>query len=101
LRRALEAARACGATALEDYAHQELLASGARPRRRPVVGIEALTPTERRVAAMAAGGLSNREIAQALFVSLKTVETHLSRAYRKLDVRSRTELPRALGTHPR
>ena len=67
----------------------------------PIGGIDALTPTELRVAAMAASGLSNREIAQDLFVSLKTVETHLGRAYRKLDVRSRTELPRALGASPR
>jgi DNA-binding CsgD family transcriptional regulator len=96
LHRALEAAHACGATALEERAHQELLASGARPRRIPVAGVDSLTPTERRVAAMAAEGLSNREIAQALFVSLKTVEMHLSHAYRKLDLSSRSELPRAL-----
>jgi DNA-binding CsgD family transcriptional regulator len=96
LRRAVELAHACGATALEERAHQELLASGARPRRRPVTGVDALTPSELRVASMAADGLSNREIAQDLFVSLKTIEMHLSRSYRKLDVSSRSELPRAL-----
>jgi DNA-binding CsgD family transcriptional regulator len=97
LRRAVAIAHACGATALEERAHDELLASGARPRRRPTTGVDALTPTELRVAAMAATGLTNREIAQHRFVSLKTVETHLGRAYRKLDVKSRTELPQALS----
>jgi DNA-binding NarL/FixJ family response regulator len=96
LRRAVELAHACGARALEERAHQELLASGARPRRRPVSGVDSLTPSELRVATMAADGMSNREIAQDLFVSLKTVEMHLSRGYRKLDVSSRSELPRAL-----
>jgi DNA-binding CsgD family transcriptional regulator len=93
LRRAMQIAHECGARALEERAHQELLASGARPRRRQVSGVDALTPSERRVAGLAAEGLSNREIAQSLFVSLKTVEMHLSRAYRKLDLKSRTELP--------
>jgi DNA-binding CsgD family transcriptional regulator len=96
LRRAVELAHDCGATALEERAHQELLASGARPRRRPVTGVDALTPSELRVASMAAGGMSNREIAQDLFVSLKTVEMHLRRGYRKLDVSSRSQLPLAL-----
>jgi DNA-binding NarL/FixJ family response regulator len=60
-------------------------------------GIEALTASERRVAEMATNGLGNREIAQALFVSEKTIERHLSNAYRKLDISARSELPRALG----
>jgi DNA-binding CsgD family transcriptional regulator len=55
------------------------------------------TPSERRVAAMAAEGLSNREIAQALFITLRTVEMHLSRAFRKLDISTRTQLPAALA----
>jgi DNA-binding CsgD family transcriptional regulator len=96
LRQALELAHRCGATALEDRARQELLATGARPRRIPVSGVDSLTPSERRVAKMAAEGLSNREIAGSLFVSLKTVEMHLSRVYRKLDLSSRTELAGAL-----
>jgi DNA-binding CsgD family transcriptional regulator len=96
LRRAMELAYAGGARAVQEEARSELLASGARPRRIPVSGVDSLTPSERRVAAMAADGLTNREIAQALFVSLKTVEMHLSRAYRKLDLSSRSELARAL-----
>ena len=61
-----------------------------------LTGPAALTASERRTAEMAATGLSNAEIAQALFVTVKTVEGHLSGAYRKLDVRSRAELPGAL-----
>ena len=57
----------------------------------------ALTASERRVATLAAEGQTNREIAQALFVTPKTVEVHLSNAYRKLDIRSRRELPGALA----
>ena len=60
------------------------------------MGAEALTASERRVAAMAAEGLSNPEIAQALFITKKTIESHLSNAYRKLGIRSRTELTAAL-----
>ena len=60
-------------------------------------GLEALTASERRVAQMAADDLSNKEIAQALFVTVKTVETHLGRVYRKLAVRSRKELALALS----
>ena len=53
-----------------------------------------LTQTERQVAALVAQGLSNREVAGQLFVSLRTVESNLSRIYRKLGVRSRTEMAR-------
>jgi DNA-binding CsgD family transcriptional regulator len=60
-------------------------------------GVESLTPSEVRVARLAAGGMGNREIAQELFVSVKTVETHLGSAYRKLDISSRSELPEALS----
>jgi DNA-binding NarL/FixJ family response regulator len=58
--------------------------------------VEALTASERRIATLAAEGLSNPEIAQALFVTKKTVETHLGNAYRKLGIRSRRELGAAL-----
>ena len=61
---------------------QELVATGAHPRRRHSAGRDALTPSERRIATMAADGLTNREIAQSLYLSLKTVDMHLSRVYR-------------------
>ena len=61
-----------------------------------ITGRDALTTTEDRIARMAAEDMTNREIAQALFVTVKTVETHLGRAYRKLGISSRRELPRAL-----
>ena len=97
LRDAVELARVCGAEPLVQRAHEELLAAGARPRRFRETGVESLTASERRIATMAAEGLTNREIAQALFVTPKTVEMHLHNAFRKLDVRSRTELPSALS----
>jgi DNA-binding CsgD family transcriptional regulator len=90
-------AHGCGATALVERAHGELLAAGARPRRVALTGAAALTPSERRVARLAAEGMSNKEIAQALFVTLRTVEMHLSNAYGKLEIRSRYELAPALG----
>jgi DNA-binding CsgD family transcriptional regulator len=96
LRAGLELAQRCGAGALAERAHRELVSTGARPRRLVRSGVDALTASERRVAAMASEGLTNREIAQALFVSAKTVETHLGHAYRKLDIGSRTQLSRAL-----
>jgi DNA-binding CsgD family transcriptional regulator len=67
-------------------------ATGARPRRLVLTGVESLTPSERRVAAMAAEGLTNPQIAQALFVSTRTVEGHLTHVFRKLDVVARSEL---------
>jgi DNA-binding CsgD family transcriptional regulator len=98
LRRALDLADACGAGPLAEQARQELQAAGGRARR-PLSGVGSLTASERRIAAMAADGLSNPEIAQALFITKKTVETHLGNAYRKLDIRSRTELAAALAGH--
>ena len=89
-------AHACGATALVERAHEELLSAGARPRRIAVTGAASLTPSERRAARLAVDGMSNKEIAQALFVTLRTVEMHLSNAYGKLKIRSRHELARAL-----
>jgi DNA-binding CsgD family transcriptional regulator len=97
LRRALDLAEACGAPPLVERARQELRAAGGRPRRARSSGADGLTASERRTAAMAADGLSNPEIAQALFVTKKTVESHLGSAYRKLGIRSRTELAAALG----
>jgi len=70
--------------------------AGARPRRLSFSGVESLTASERRVAEMASSGQSNREIAQGLFLTVKTVENHLSRVYTKLGVRSRLALPEAL-----
>jgi DNA-binding CsgD family transcriptional regulator len=97
---ALDLAHHCGAAGLAEQARAELLAAGSRPRRTGLTGSAALTPSERRVAEVAARGLSNREIAQALFVTVKTVEMHLGRAYRKLDIRSRAELADALPSGP-
>jgi DNA-binding CsgD family transcriptional regulator len=97
LREGLEAARRCAATALADRAYQELVTAGARPRRLMFSGVESLTASESRVAAMAAEGMGNREIAQSLFVTVKTVENHLGRSYAKLGIHSREELPAALA----
>jgi DNA-binding CsgD family transcriptional regulator len=97
LRQGLELAHKLGATALEERAQTELAATGARPRRLMLSGIESLTPSERRVAEMAADNLTNKDIAQALFVTPKTVEVHLSSVYRKLEISSRAQLPAALG----
>jgi DNA-binding CsgD family transcriptional regulator len=96
LRSAVELAHRCGAHALEDAALAELRATGARPRRRMTTGAGALTPSERRIADLAATGQQNREIAQALFVTMATVEFHLRNAYRKLGISSRTQLSHAL-----
>jgi DNA-binding CsgD family transcriptional regulator len=100
LREAVDIALATGARAVARTAHEELVATGAKPRRLRQSGAEALTATERRVAAMAAEGMSNRGIAQALFVSEKTVETHLGNAYRKLGINARTHLVGALAGNP-
>ncbi len=94
LRRGADLAVRSGATVLARRAHTELAASGARPRRLVLSGTDSLTPSEHRVVQMAAQGISNREIAQALFVTAKTVETHLRHSYQKLGIRSRRELPR-------
>ena len=96
LRDGLDLAHRCGATPLADRAVEELRAAGGRPRRRAGTGADALTASERRVAELAASGVSNKEIAQSLFVTLRTVELHLSNAYSKLEIRSRHELATAL-----
>ena len=94
---ALDLADSCGATALVRELGVALRAAGARPRRAQLTGPAALTPSERQVARLAADGRSNREIAEALYVTVRTVEWHLSHAYRKLDIRSRRDLPAALA----
>jgi DNA-binding CsgD family transcriptional regulator len=94
---ALERARASGARLVEERALEELEVAGTRVQRAARRGADALSPSERRVVALAIEGLSNRQIAEALFVTRKAVEWHLGNAYRKLDVRSRRELPAALG----
>jgi DNA-binding NarL/FixJ family response regulator len=68
----------------------------ARPRRVALSGVRSLTPSERRVAQLAARGLGNHEIAQTLFVTVKTIETHLGHIYAKLGITSRTALPHEL-----
>lgn len=97
LERAFELARACDASAVVEQVRTELAASGIRRRRDEAGGAGALTPSERRVADLAAGGRTNREIAQELFVTPKTVEVHLSAAYRKLGIASRHALAGALA----
>jgi class 3 adenylate cyclase/DNA-binding CsgD family transcriptional regulator len=100
LRRALELAYRSGAEPLAERAQTELAATGARPRRLVLTGLDSLTPSERRVAEMAAEGMSNKEIAQTLFVTTKTVEVHLSNVYRKLEIASRAQLAGVLEPVP-
>jgi DNA-binding CsgD family transcriptional regulator len=97
LRRGLDLAHRFGAHALERQARDELAAAGARVRTPVASGPDSLTPSERRVAEMAAAGHANATIAQALFVTLRTVETHLTHAYRKLEIDARAELSAALA----
>ena len=97
LREALEIAARCGALPLMEWVQGEALAAGARPRRPRLRGVDALTPSELRVARLAAEGRSNREIAQDLFITAKTVADHLSSSYSKLDITSRDQLTAALG----
>ena len=96
LGQALDLAHHCGGLAIAERARQELRIAGARPRRDALRGRDALTPSELRVARMAADGMTNRSIAQALFVTLRTVELHLTSSYAKLGIGSRTELAEAL-----
>jgi DNA-binding NarL/FixJ family response regulator len=100
LRQAVELATICGAASLAERAERELLATGARPRRIALSGVDSLTPSERRVAELAATGPTNREIAQTLFVTQRTVEVHLTSIYRKLGISSRSQLAAALGVSP-
>jgi DNA-binding CsgD family transcriptional regulator len=93
----LDLAERCGARALAERARTELRAAGGRPRQLLGGGARQLTVSERRVAELAAEGRSNPEIAQALFVTRKTVETHLGHVYQKLGVPGRGQLGRALA----
>jgi DNA-binding CsgD family transcriptional regulator len=93
----LDAAHVCGGHRLAERARDELRAAGARPHRERLYGPEALTASERRVSQLAADGLTNRQIAQALFVTSKTVEMHLSHAYAKLGITGREELSPTLS----
>ncbi|HEY1818338.1 MAG TPA: AAA family ATPase, partial [Trebonia sp.] len=101
LREGLQLAGGMGAAPLVETARFELRAIGLRPRRSAVTGPDSLTPTERRVAELAASGLTNRQTAEALFVTVKTVETHLARVYQKLGITTRTELLQAINELPR
>lgn len=98
LRLGIEQALACGATALAERLRGELRAGGGRPPQLELSGLAALTPSERRVCDLAAQDMSNREVAQSLFVTEKTVELHLTNAYRKLGIRSRFQLASVIGT---
>ncbi len=100
LRQGLELAHRCRAEPLASLAQEELLAAGARPRRPWLTGVDALTPSELRVARLAASGHSNQEVAQSLFITTQTVKGHLSSAYRKLGIASRRELSDALARQP-
>ncbi|NEA36885.1 LuxR family transcriptional regulator [Streptomyces sp. SID13031] len=88
----LELAYRCGAAPVVEFARTELRASGARPRRMMTSGAGSLTTSERRVADLAVRDLTNRQIAQELFVTIKTVEVHLSAVYRKLGITQRRQL---------
>lgn len=96
LRAGMELADRCAATALVEHAATQLRLAGARPRRIATSGRASLTPAEHRVCDLAVQGMSNRQIAQALFVTLRTVEMHLTNAYRKLGISSREQLSSTL-----
>lgn len=95
-----DAASRCQALPLAARAREELVVLGARPRRLQFSGIESLTASERRTVDLVVQGRTNRQVAEELFVTMKTVETHLGNAYRKLDIRSRGELAAALAGAP-
>lgn len=96
LRAAIELAHRCGAVPLEEKGREELIAAGGRPRRVAISGVESLTVAELRTARLAAEGFNNREIAERLFVTVRTVETHLTHVYDKLAIGGRPELAEAL-----
>src|SRR5260370_23272250 len=96
LEEGLALAHQCGARALQDRALAELLAAGARPRRPPASGRDTLTPSELRIAGLAGAGQTNRQIAQRLFITQKTVETHLAHAFRNLHIASHAPIPAPL-----
>ncbi len=97
LRRGLDLAGETGAGGLAERARAGLVRAGARPRREALTGVGALTPSELRASRLAAAGLTNRQIAEELFVTQKTVERHLKHAFGKLGVTRRYALAAALG----
>jgi DNA-binding CsgD family transcriptional regulator len=97
LAQARDLAHRIGAVTVENWSAAELRAAGGRARRRLLTGYEALTPAELRTARLAADGLTNREVAELLFLTTKTVETQLSQAYAKLRIGGRGELAAALA----
>lgn len=97
LTRSIDLAEACGADGVGRRSRDELVAAGGTRKPRPVTGLGALTASELRIARLAAGGLTNKEIAERLFVTLRTVETHLTHAYEKLGIGGRPELARSLS----
>jgi DNA-binding CsgD family transcriptional regulator len=98
LERGLDLAHHLGARRIANQARGELTAAGAKPRRDAITGRDALTAGELRVARLAADGLTNRAIAQALFITTKTAKAHLSSVYRKLDITRRGQLTNALAS---
>jgi DNA-binding CsgD family transcriptional regulator len=97
LREALDVAHRAGAKPLAEQAETELRATGARPRRVVLTGLDSLTASEQRIAELASQGHTNREIAQSLFVTTRTVEGHLTSIFRKLQLESRNELRAVLA----
>jgi DNA-binding CsgD family transcriptional regulator len=95
---ALETFERLGARGWAERAAKELAATGVTAKTREPSATESLTPQELQVALTVARGATNREAGAALFLSPKTVESHLSRIYRKLNVRSRTELAHQLSS---
>ncbi|MDX6358517.1 MAG: hypothetical protein QOH37_1571 [Nocardioidaceae bacterium] len=98
LYRAVDLAEEMGMERLRERSRQELVLAGGRPRRARTSGPRSLTAAQQQVARLAAGGRSNRQIAEDLFVTIKTVETHLGAVYRKLVITSRDELAQALDS---
>jgi DNA-binding CsgD family transcriptional regulator len=101
LREGLDLAYHHGGLRLAEQARRELVVAGGKPRRDAIRGRDALTPSELRVAELAASGQTNRQIAQALFITQRTVENHLTSTYAKLEIGSRSELAAGLaGSRP-
>ena len=100
LRRGCDLAHSLGARRIAELARAEMRVLGARPRRLALSGTESLTASQRRVAQLAAGGRTNREIASELYLSSKTVEGHLSETYSKLGINSRRELAAIITDTP-
>ncbi|WP_371674955.1 AAA family ATPase [Streptomyces sp. NBC_01276] len=100
LRRAIGLATRCGYRVLAAVARDALVTAGGRMPQLATIPLDSLTHSERRIATLAERGHSNKGIAEALFITPRTVEMHLTNVYRKLDVRGRADLPRGLGRHP-